>query len=100
MKFPVAPAVFLVSLFALVPSPPAAAAQETRKLNRREAEKLIAEADKLASAGQLADARQRLLPLMQQDPTNAPLALKVAASVSRCLTGSAPAPLTSWLFPI
>lgn len=53
-------------------------AQQTRKLNRRDMEKLIAEADKLAAAGQLADARQRLNPVVQQDPTNGPVALKLA----------------------
>lgn len=55
----------------------ASAAQE-RKLNRKDIEKLVAEADKLAAEGQLAGARDRLNTIIRQDPTNAPVALKLA----------------------
>ncbi len=55
-----------------------ALAGQDRKLNRRDIEKLVAEADKLAAEGQLAGARERLNAIIRQDPTNAPLALKLA----------------------
>ncbi|MGB2717367.1 MAG: tetratricopeptide repeat protein [Vicinamibacterales bacterium] len=77
MKCSTVPA-FLVAVLMLVSAPGAAIAQDSRKLNRRDIEKLIAEADKLAASGKPADARQRLMPVLQQDPTNAPLALKLA----------------------
>jgi tetratricopeptide (TPR) repeat protein len=55
-----------------------AASPAAQKLSRRDIEKLVAEADKLAAGGQFAEARQRLAPVVQQDPTNAPAALKLA----------------------
>lgn len=78
MKIAAVPVRLVVAVLVAVCAPDAASAQNTKKLNRREIEKLVAEADKLAAGGQLADARQRLNPVVQQDPTNAPLALKLA----------------------
>lgn len=49
-----------------------------QKLNRRDIEKLVAEADALAAEGRLKEARQRLDTVTQQEPTNAPVALKLA----------------------
>lgn len=57
---------------------PATPADQDRKLNRRDIEKLAAEADKLAAEGQFAAARERLDAIVRQDPTNALAALKLA----------------------
>jgi tetratricopeptide (TPR) repeat protein len=71
----VRPAVLLSVTLAWVISAHAVHAQ---KLNRRDMEKLVAEADAHAAEGRLADARQRLATVHQQDPANASVALKLA----------------------
>lgn len=75
---PAAVAAFITAVLVFAGAPADGPAQETRKLSRRDVERLIAEADKLVAARQLTDARQRLQLVIQQDPTNAPLALKLA----------------------
>src|SRR5687768_3275545 len=75
------PAVRLVALSIAVLvciSTAGALAGQDKKLNRRDIEKLVAEADKLTAEGQLAEARQRLNTVVQQDPANAAVALKLA----------------------
>ena len=76
MSLPVARLV--VTLVVAVTSVAAVSASQDRKLNRRDVEKLVAEADKLIAGGQLPDARQRLNTIVQQDPTNGAVALKLA----------------------
>ena len=78
MKLAAVPVISAVAALVLVCAPDVLVAQGTKKLNRREIEKLVAEAEKQAAAGQFAEARQQLMPVVQQDPTNAPVALKLA----------------------
>jgi tetratricopeptide (TPR) repeat protein len=68
-------AILLLVAFAWVTTTQTTAAQ---KLNRKDIEKLVAEADALAAEGRLKDARQRLDTVAQQEPTNAAIALKLA----------------------
>lgn len=77
MKLAATPVACLVAVLFWVCAADAAIAQD-RKLSRRDVERAVVEADKLAAGGELADARQRLTPVVQQDPTNAPVALKLA----------------------
>jgi tetratricopeptide (TPR) repeat protein len=80
MPFPTRPLVLVIGGLLCLSGLSAADAPagQDRKLNRRDIEKLVAEADKLVADGQLADARQRLNTIVQQDPANAAVALKLA----------------------
>lgn len=70
---PVALALATLSALAV---PPALSAQ--KPLTPTDVAKLVAEADKLAADGKFLDARQRYALAVEQDPTNASVALKLA----------------------
>jgi tetratricopeptide (TPR) repeat protein len=65
----------LIAIFVSVSA--AVSAQETKKLNPRDVAKLVAEADKAAAEGRHADAQKQLTIVIQQDPANAAVALKL-----------------------
>lgn len=70
------PAAFLMAVLVWV-WPSSSASQQAQKLTPKDAAKMVAETDKLAAEGRLAEARERLSTVVQQDPTNASAALKL-----------------------
>jgi len=51
--------------------------QERKKLSPQEVKRLIADGDKLLAEGKAADARKQYLAVVEQEPTNVPVALKL-----------------------
>jgi tetratricopeptide (TPR) repeat protein len=69
---------FAVLLLVALAATPAAGGQEKKKPSPKEIKQLTAEGDRLLAAGKRVEARAYYLKVVTDDPTNAPVALKLA----------------------
>jgi tetratricopeptide (TPR) repeat protein len=73
---PIAAVTLVVSLLS-VAAEPQEKKQEQKKLNPQELKRMAADGDRLMAEGKMADARRHFLTVLEQEPANVPVALKL-----------------------